>query len=195
MLTGKEKAGLLLSLLGDKGKYVLEKLSKEQVSELTAMMDEFSEKDPAVVDALVREVLVELSLNRNRQKPSKSSISASSGAPGSALSSGAMSGSLFAPPQEESELFKGLRSPDEIAKILSEQKPQVISFVLSKVEEELRDAVYNAFEPDFAEAIRTLPVQAMPLPESVFEKIYQTVFVKPPESDEEQQEVEPKLFG
>ncbi len=192
MLTGKQKAALLLSLLEDKGKLVLEKLSKDEVSELTAALDDVPENDPEIIESLLRELQVNLSRLRVKRpasaaKSSAPSVESSSLSLGnSSLSSGSLfGGKSSGNDEEENTILSGLRPVEEIADILSKQKPQVIAFVLSKVEPELKQIVLEAMDTSLSQQISAINIKNMPLPDSVFQRIYQTVFVMPPKSEEE----------
>ncbi|MFC1751937.1 hypothetical protein ACFL96_00875 [Thermoproteota archaeon] len=57
MLTGKEKAQLLLSILEDKAKDILGQLTKESAQLLTETIEDLPKTDPKVVNSVVTEVL------------------------------------------------------------------------------------------------------------------------------------------
>ena len=55
---GKEKARVLISLLGPQAKSVLNYLSKEEAAVLTANVENMTHRNPAIVSEVIQEVLV-----------------------------------------------------------------------------------------------------------------------------------------
>ena len=54
MLTGKQKAQLLVSLLKDKSQKVLNKLSPESATFLTSSIEDTPETNPELIDEIVK---------------------------------------------------------------------------------------------------------------------------------------------
>jgi hypothetical protein len=61
MLTGKQKAQMLISLLGDESQDVLSKLSEESASLLTSSIEDAPKPDPITLNSLISEILEKVS--------------------------------------------------------------------------------------------------------------------------------------
>ena len=59
-LSGKDKAQLLLTVLGDKGKMILDKLSPEASEMLMSEVGSAPKRDPQILAALLREIQAEV---------------------------------------------------------------------------------------------------------------------------------------
>jgi flagellar motor switch protein FliG len=188
MLTGKEKAQLLLSMLGDRSKSVLSLLSPTHASLLTETIEEAPKASSAVLNSLMNEIMQKVTRVREtgslveKKEPLSSNAFAMSGGLGGGMSFGedAESEEVVA---DEAEPKERLRSPDQIAALLSEQRPQLVAFVLSRVEEELREKIQSFLPLDMAQKIEAMDVAAVPLSQQVFDNLYDAVFILPEDDD------------
>lgn len=188
MLTGKEKAQLLLSMLGDRSKSVLSLLSPTHASLLTETIEEAPKASSAVLNSLMNEIMQKVTRVREtgslveKKEPLSSNAFSMSGGLGGGMSFGedAESEEVVA---DEAEPKERLRSPDQIAALLSEQRPQLVAFVLSRVEEELREKIQSFLPLDMAQKIEAMDVAAVPLSQQVFDNLYDAVFILPEDDD------------
>ena len=197
MLNGKEKATLLFSLLGEKGKEILGYLSQETVSELTHLLDEAPEKNNANIALLLGEIKRKF---RSKPKPAPVETVMPSIEQSSLGNSFGDEGQGFfgeeeeeAPKVEVKPILKpgDLRPIEKIVQILSKQKPQIIAFILSKIEESLKENIIEKLEPALRDKIEAINVAKTPLSENVFKKIYQDIFVCSEKDFEEPEEETP----
>lgn len=195
MLNGKEKATLLFTLLGDKGKEILGYLSQETVSELSHLLEECPEKNTENITAVLDEVKKKFKPQKIAQAPAITetippidySLAKSTGIPSS----------LFGSDEEEEKpapapvLKPGdIRPLGKIAKILGQQKPQIIAFILSKIDEAQKEEILNHLSPELQEKVNASNIAKTPLSENIFKKIYQDIFICT-EKDFEEPEEEP----
>ena len=194
MLSGKEKAQLLLSLLGDKAKNVLSRMSPESASLLTESIGDI----PYVTSQLKYEFLEDILKKAKVQKVEPVEQEASENLFETAHSEESLFGSmssetLSTPEPDEAELEEDavipepvkndLRNPQQIASILSEQKPQIIAFVLSKIDEDLKVKIENFLPNSILSQIQQIKIEKLPLSDAVFNRIYDTIFKRSPEDD------------
>jgi len=188
MLTGKQKAQVLLSMLGDRSKSVLSLLSPTHAALLTEMIEEAPKPSASVLNSLLTEIMQKVT--RVRETGSLVEKKPSTADSGFSLGGGLGMGMSFEedeapsdePETEESgEPKEKLRSPDQIAVLLSEQRPQLVAFILSRIEESLSDEIRDCLPLDMAQKLSSLNVASVPLSQHVFDSLYQEVFVLPPE--------------
>ncbi len=179
MLTGKEKATLLLTLLGEKASDILGRLqpsTAEQLSQLLQEPEILNQEDPKAVREILKEVH-----NYIEPAPKSLRVTNTDTKPEETIPIDWNQGSstLFGSNEEKpQELIIGeLRSPEKIATILSEQKPQIIAFVLSKIKPELKETITAHLSPVLIDIITELETEKTPLSDNVFKKIYNDIFL------------------
>ncbi len=164
MISGKQKAQLLLAYLGPVGKNVLQKLSAESATFLTSHVENVATGDPALLSAIYEEVEEKLT-----ESPADS----------------------FAQTQQEDEEvysdFGDEASPSEpetapaiaagynfrqMASLLTHEKPQIIAFSLSKMEESLRNNIIECLPDDVRQDVERRSIEAIPLSDKVFDSIW-----------------------
>ena len=177
MLNGKEKATLLLTLLGDSASDILGRLQPETAAELSQLMQEphTLNEDPKAA----REILKEI---HNYIEPAPRTLTATTDLKNVQPDTSDWaqeSSSLFGNNEEPTTELKigELRSPEKIASVLSEQKPQIMAFVLSKIDEDLKDKIMVHISPVLAEMIAELETKKIPLSDTVFKRIYNDIFL------------------
>ncbi len=178
MLSGKQKAQLLLALLADQSQEVLEHLSQESAALLTASIDDA----PQVTAKSVHELLTEL---RNKIEHLKEATVAPPAPeiiePEVAPEPEPAPVEALAPAVEEApepETYSNLRQSREIADVLSQQKPQVVAFMLTRTKKPLRDEIIGYLPSDLVEKIQTSDVEAIPIGDRVYEKLHKAIFEK-----------------
>ncbi|MGE4169404.1 MAG: hypothetical protein AB7F28_01635 [Candidatus Margulisiibacteriota bacterium] len=186
MLTGKQKAQILLSLLGSKAQDVLSLLSPEKAQLLTTIIEDAPEPSAKELSALSDEITQRVGGNKKPMLTGDLSSSSSS------LFSGESSFGAFdaAPEAEEPEspVESGpkLRPLPEVAALLSKEKPQLIAFILGKVEEPIKEELLS-YLPDYVLAeVQARSVDSFPLSDAVFKQLYDAIFYAPeiPEGEE-----------
>ncbi len=189
MLTGKQKAQVLLSMLGDRSKSVLSLLSPTHASLLTETIEESPKASPSVLNSLMHEIMQKVARVRetgslSEQKKTALDTGFSLGG-GMGLSFGQdeTPGLIDADPisSEDSEPKERLRTPDQIAALLNEQRPQLVAFVLSRIDEGLREEIQGYLSIDIVQKLSSLSVDSVPLSQQVFDNLYQELFILPPE--------------
>lgn len=180
MLSGKEKAQLLISLLGADAKLVLAHLNPEVAQHLT-LSSEVKMPDSVVLASFLRELEGEI---ETRKQYITEEVDTASGSFNSDVrSSVTLSGSLSSQKNNvEASATSHLRDLIEIADILQNQKPQVTAFILSKIDADIKDTLLGYFDGAFRDEIESIPVETIPLSDKVFEKLYATIFLPSPEA-------------
>lgn len=187
MLTGKQKAQLLLSMLGDRSKSVLSLISPTHASLLTETIEESPKASSSVLNSLMNEIMQKVVLVRETGSLSEQKKTALE----TGFSLGGVLGMSFGEDdtasgktsvlEEETEPTQRLRTPDQIAALLNEQRPQLVAFVLSRLEEGLREEIQGYLSRAIVQKLSSLSVDAVPLSQQVFDNLYQEIFVLPPE--------------
>lgn len=204
MLTGLQKAKLLLSILGDRATAVLSLLSPGSAQKLTSTIGDKPKVSASEANAFLSEVMDRVStlkqsngshLDRygDTETPFEESLSElsigsdedrdmfdfSSDSP--EIDSGTFDGF-----EEESQIQVApssigpvMRTPSEIADLLTHQKPQIVAFILSKMDDVLREQVLDFFPLEAKEHIESIRVDSVPLSDKVFKRIYDLIMFVP----------------
>jgi len=81
--------------------------------------------------------------------------------------------------QEESNDLNQYNPPEMIAKKLSQQKDQIISFFISNIDDEmLKQAILYHLGSDVTEKIDSTPVEMTPISRKVYERLYYELCIK-----------------
>ena len=208
MLTGKQKSKILLGLLGDDAQSVLGLLTPESANILTSDVDSAPELDQKELNAFVQETLLEVenikidsdslssedefSLDNVDEDASSEDTSDTDSSfleePSLEKKGEFEESSLLEEQAEEKEVEQslpvGIRRPDEIALLLSEQKSQIIAFFLFKLDNDfLKKKILDSLPKDIKKHVDDIDIEAMPLSDVVYQKLYDRI-VKKPESVE-----------
>ncbi len=192
-LTGKQKSQLLISLIEEKSTDVLKHLSEESATILTSTLDDV----PTINDEEMGEFLT-LVLEGVSEKEFEISDSGED--------------DLFSEEEEEKEeemedreeepeeeevipeekLFpENYRSLETIASHLSSQENQMIAFFFKYVEEELGNAIQEHMTDEKIAAYQTCKVEATPMAERIFKRLFDLIVLKTAEEiEEEKKQVE-----
>tara|TARA_B100001173_G_scaffold312505_1_gene334190 strand:- start:7071 stop:7697 length:627 start_codon:yes stop_codon:yes gene_type:complete len=187
-LTGKQKSQLLISLIEEKSTDVLKHLSEESATILTSTLDDV----PTINDEEMGEFLT-LVLEGVSEKEFEISDSGED--------------DLFSEEEEEKEeemedreeepeeeegipeekLFpENYRSLETIASHLSSQENQMIAFFFKYVEEELGNAIQEHMADEKIAAYQTCKVEATPMAERIFKRLFDLIVLKTAEEIEEE---------
>tara|TARA_Y100001970_G_scaffold33236_2_gene41267 strand:- start:1973 stop:2602 length:630 start_codon:yes stop_codon:yes gene_type:complete len=193
-LTGKQKSQLLISLIEEKSTDVLKHLSEESATILTSTLDDV----PTINDEEMGEFLT-LVLEGVSEKEFEISDSGED--------------DLFSEEEEEEKeeemedreeepeeeevipeekLFpENYRSLETIASHLSSQENQMIAFFFKYVEEELGNAIQEHMTDEKIAAYQTCKVEATPMAERIFKRLFDLIVLKTAEEiEEEKKQVE-----
>ncbi len=202
MLNNQQKALLLIQLLQEKDLDLTAQLSEQALATLQSMNDQDKNlpKDAHTIKELLQSLQKNLSLPLSGTQDSflletgqdfsldKTSSSLFSDSPESSLfSSDTPTDKAPEPPVVEEPsppLDPSLRTPKEIAHLLSKQKNQIIAFVLSKIDVELKESILDHFTDNQKNLVLAINIDTIPLSENVFNKLYDTVFKKSQSDDE-----------
>ncbi|MCP4049198.1 MAG: hypothetical protein GY730_00615 [bacterium] len=209
MLTGKEKAQILLALLEDQAQNVLAKLSPESSALLTSSIEDAPKPDPADLNILFSEVLTKVDeikskslLDAPDNEEHLESIDKTTGEESllysddenkegeisnKDITDAGESDSLIEDPEDNSEEEPPQRDISEIADILSRQKPQIIAFFLAKVDDEMRVRLIEHLPKKIRSQIESHEIEPIPISDSVFKNLYESILksAEPKTDDQE----------
>jgi flagellar motor switch protein FliG len=195
MLSGKEKAKILLFLLGDKSSQVMSLLAPEHSLMLSDPLPQPIE--PQNLQAVTSDVLS--NFHRFKNEPVPKSIPIESNASefvakeswGSSFGSGSDFNFSFGDEpssQEEKEESDAtdlnLRTPEEMATLLADQKPQIIAFFLHHLDVKLKEKILQSLPEDVIEDIKDRQIDQMPIYQKIFDSLYNQICLKKPSSSE-----------
>jgi hypothetical protein len=173
MLSGKEKAQVLLSSLGAKASDVLKLLSPESASLLTSSIADTPQVSPNELAGLFNEVIstaaqspaIEAqSLDSSEQQLQTNKLES--------IENNKEPANIQPP---ETEPVTPEKDTVRIAHILSKQKPQIIAFFLTKVDEDLRKDIYDNLPINIQDYIENASIESIPLSDSVFQHLYDSI--------------------
>ncbi|NDC82735.1 hypothetical protein EB093_03605 [bacterium] len=200
MLSGQDKAKLLLSMLGDRATAVLSLLSPQNATMLTATIGDSPRASQSEISGLILEVMDRVNRAREVASPvfsgaeveglgsfqngidSEDSSFSSFGF--SESSDDALGSATSADEPVSSVEGPRFRSPDAIAGLLMKEKPQISAFVLSRLDESLKLAIVDSFSYEYRELLAPIKVEKVPLSDSVFSKVYERVVLVGSDEDE-----------
>ena len=187
-LTGKQKSQLLISLIEEKSTDVLKHLSEDSATILTSTLDDV----PTINDEEMGEFLT-LVLEGVSEKEFEVSDSGEDDLfeEEEEEEEEAME-DIEEEPEEEEEipeekLFpENYRSLETIASHLSSQENQMIAFFFKYVEEELGNAIQEHMTDEKIAAYQTCRVEATPMAERIFKRLFDLIVLKTAEEIEEE---------
>ncbi|NDD66175.1 hypothetical protein EBZ35_00725 [bacterium] len=203
MLTGLQKAKWLLSILGDRATAVLSLLSPSSAQKITSTIGDTPRVSASEANAFLMEVMERVSSakqsvldmphgtfeDRDAFSESLSELGAETGE-GDIFDfsdgSGGIGSDAFGGFESQSEIQVDqssigpvMRTPHEIADLLSHQKPQISAFILSKMEDTIREQVLDCIPLEAREHLESIRVDTVPLSDKVFKRIYDLVMFAP----------------
>jgi len=203
MVTGLQKAKWLLSILGDRATAVLSLLSPSSAQKITSTIGDTPKVSASEANAFLMEVMDRVSSakqsvldmpqdtfeDRDAFSDSLSELGGGSGGDdvfdfGEA--SDGLGGDAFGGFESQSEIQVDqsaigpvMRTPHEIADLLSHQKPQISAFILSKMDDTIREQVLDCIPLEAREHLEAIRVESVPLSDKVFKRIYDLVMFAP----------------
>lgn len=200
MLSGKEKAQILLSQVGKNATKVLEALSKESASLLTASIDDAPNPDQQEMVLLSKEIIQKIqpdsdsslitdasnleeasfdTIDLDDTKDNISQTDVLNETPKESIAETVENNDEPANSDEDETLTQEHENtdhssgtnPQKLAYVLSKQKPQIIAYFLSKYDENLRGSTLAYLPEDIKTTVESLQVTQIPLSDSVFERL------------------------
>ena len=188
MNSGREKIQFLLSLLGDKSNAILSELSEEDASTCREIIKAPTNYSSSKAQALIQDFYVKMeqtktnALSSNKDFPNNKKNPAGS-------KSGFLDNwdlgeniTMTDSAQEESSHASSstsLRSPKEIADLLSKEKIQLLAFFIKHLDPTLQKEVYENLSPELQEQVDRSPMNSMPISEKIFQKMYDKICLNP----------------
>ena len=182
ILTGKEKALLLLNVLGEQSQGVLSNLSKKGAAFITAFVDDAPEPSQEDMATFLKATLTEIDRVRQARLKVKDSPENSfmAGISEPKKKSSFSDFRLDDPLEKERVYDSSLRTPSKIAGLLSQQKPQIVAFFLSRLDDPLKSDILSVLPEDVASDADACSVEKLPISDRVFEKLYEQLCKKEP---------------
>lgn len=199
MLDGIKKAKILLNILGPQANKVLSLLSPEHAKLLENIPDE---KDKQLLQTVASDVLsnfhkfkeepvIEPSVTPSTEFSQESLPSTKNESPLSDFGSSFSGNSDFnfgfsddtfsesSSDTQEPDPKNQLRSSEEIASLLSQQKPQIIAFFLHYLHSPLKEQIMEELSEELTLDIQSRAVDPMPMSQKIFDNLYQQICIKP----------------
>ena len=189
-LTGKQKSQLLISLIEEKSTDVLKHLSEESATILTSTLDDV----PTINDEEMGDFLT-LVLEGVSEKEFEISESDKNDLFAEEEKEEEIEDIEEDPEEEEEEeeaiseqnpFSETYRSLETIASHLSSQENQMIAFFFKYVEEELGNAIQEHMTDEKIAAYQTCRVEATPMAERIFKRLFDLIVLKTAEEIEEE---------
>lgn len=197
-MRGQEKAQLLLSLLEDNSQGVLSSLDNRSAQQLLSSVGNVDALEGEALQRFLIDVLDQLDRKRQEQlfsapleEPVQQEPKPFEDEPIT---------ETFASLESDEPFFKSndvetkperdptLRSPSHIARLISEQKPQVRAFFLSRIDDDLRNDIMTFLPDDVIADYESRHIDEIPLSDKVFETLYEQLCRKSPEDSPEDNE-------
>ena len=174
MINGKEKAMILLSILNsNQANNILKNISEADSAYLGQNIDNTPEYDTEMLNAVLQEALAktegEDTTRVNSPNPSAAAVPVNSvnKQPQKAASK----------PVTKSEAPDAKSNIQKIVTKIEEQKPQLIAFLLEKLDNEtLKNDILTRLTPETKEKIKNIDVEHLPISDKVYQKIHQKIF-------------------
>jgi len=182
MLSGLEKAQALVAILKENSRDVLSKLSEESASKLTASIDNAPEPDQEDLTHLLEEALAKI--DEFQQAEFEGATEESAGfdelpeEESLDFSSMEETSEEEEVEEEEKEEESNIRDMTDIATILSKQRPQIIAFMLAKIEPKMKVELESHLSDTIMSEVEEKDVEKIPLGQKVFENLYNLIFLK-----------------
>jgi flagellar motor switch protein FliG len=191
MMNGKEKALVLVSVLGDKAQVVLPLLSQPVSHLLTSSLGDSPKPDSEDLQAFLMETIGALDVKRQEalfEAPMDEDLEdeALVEEPITETFDSLEKDEFFeaADPEEKPERDPTLRSASYIARLISEQKPQIRAFFLSRLDDAFRSDILTYLPDDVIADYESRSVENIPLSDKVFDGLYES-FCRKQSSDSE----------
>lgn len=192
-MQGHEKAQLLLSLLEENSQGVLSSLDNASAQQLLSSVGSVDPLEGEALQSFLVDVLDQIDRKRQEQlfaAPIEEPIqeeSVSEEPIPETFESLESDEPFFETndPEAKAERDPTLRSPSFIARLVSEQKPQVRAFFLSRIDDDLRNEIMTFLPDDVIVDYESREIEEIPLSDKVFETLYEELCRKSPEDSPE----------
>lgn len=195
-MQGQEKAQYLLSLLEDNSQNVLSSLDNASAQQLLSSVGSVEPLEGEPLQAFLIDVLDQLDRKRQAQLFAPAPEEPTTEAPvleepvTETFESLESDAPFFESndPEPKAERDPTLRSPAHIARLVSEQKPQVRAFFLSRIDEDLRNEIMTFLPDEVIADYESREIEEIPLSDKVFETLYEELCRKSPDDAPEDSE-------
>ena len=200
-LSGKDKTNLLIALLENKAKRVLDFLPSDVSHKVTSLVGNTPELNQKELNLFIQDVLHKLETVEKEpiqeealnDDPDTSSILEPENDVMTSEKEAVVSDEIKETSEAEvvdlseaadlSPWDPSWRSPTEIARFLSREKPQIIAFFLSKLEDAQAEEIIQHFSKELKRKLGKVSIDFIPLSETVFKKLYEKICVMPVEEE------------
>jgi len=188
-LTGIEKSRILLSMLGAEAQRILTELSPETAHLLTHNIT-----DAPKIDAQTQKELLSNVINRAQDLLQEEESESQTEEPEIVEpepefvpepepeldSSSPLESEPEILPEEEPIVEPVIEKPsldfEHIVQVLSDQKPAITAFVLSKLTDDIKSEILSRLPSDIVNKIQSTELKAVPGSEKIFNRIYNDLF-------------------
>ena len=186
MLTGHQKAQILISILKQQSKDVVSHLSPDAAATLSTLDNAPRVDSKAILD-LMGELLTKVDSIKARSIRTEEIETPMDEPEEEHIEEEIHEEPIEEIPEPEPEPepeeeapaeTSNLREASEIAEILAQQRPQVIAFMLTRTEQPLRDEILNNLPPELMEKLELSEVETVPLGDRVYETLYSSIYEK-----------------
>ena len=184
-LTGKQKSQLLISLIEEKSADVLNCLSKESATLLSASLEDLPELNDQQVAEFLENVINKIEQNTHVSDSEDEINFSEDGIEETNIDDLDDSFDEQDDDQEnkKSSYPENYRSCDLITEKLLEQKNQIIAFFLSKCDETLATDIKKLIPVEKVDEINTIIIENIPMSDKIYKKLFDIIVIK---SQEEQ---------
>ncbi|RAP28735.1 hypothetical protein DID78_04680 [Candidatus Marinamargulisbacteria bacterium SCGC AG-343-D04] len=196
MLTGKQKAQFLISLLEDSSNEVLSQLKPDIAADFSSNLEDVPKLNDTELSDFLDEALKEIQI---KQQKSTLDLIEGDGESFDELEEGDAHSDLDMEMEEEpvelSTYPKEYRAIETIIKHLEKQSDQIKAFFLHYAEDPLKTDIKEQLSEQTLERLNSVSVNSTPIAKKVFDKVFANIVLKTesemnPEEDEESTEEE-----
>ncbi len=186
MLSGKQKAQLLISLLEDNSAQVLKQMDETMAKVLTSSLEDAPELNENELQEFFKETMEKLESaeaevtfeianpddvtedteDELEEKPELNQIEEENEI------------EEIEEEEEENPYPDNYRNIEKIIELLEKQEPQIIAFFLAKVDDQLRKDVKENMSEELLDQINYLNIEKMPISDKIFQKIFDSIVIK-----------------
>tara|TARA_B100000427_G_scaffold50538_1_gene38542 strand:- start:1733 stop:2356 length:624 start_codon:yes stop_codon:yes gene_type:complete len=187
-LSGRQKSQLLISLLEDQSSNVLKHLSDESATILTSILDEAPTIEEDDKNEFLETVLQlindkEFDLSTTEKDVDDSFLDFEDNEETNALEETGET----TKDTEQNPYPENYRSLETIAKKLNVQENQMVAFFFKYADEAFSEAIQNYLSAEKLEAIKSYRVDANPMSQQIFKRLFDMIVLKTPEEIAEEQ--------
>jgi len=190
MSQGIEKVAIILSALGDRAETLMEQLDDADQERIQSQMNAGVDDSelPELINEIINELEIpvpdfdpdadeapELSIDLDEDPVSEDLFSDDE--PEEATEeSDAIATELESDEIEEDAEELDMQDYTEIAELISEQPPQMIAFIMSRLSPEINEKISEKLSHSTLTSIEGLSVEELPISETVYKMVYESIF-------------------